>query len=303
MTKGNLDCVGFIGLGNMGRPMAARLLEHGSSLFVYDVIKSSADDLLEKGVTWIENPADLAAHCELICTSLPGPKEAEEVYLGKEGVVGTVKSGTTCVDFTTNAPMLIRKIHSALADKGADLLDVPVSGGVEGARQGTLTMLVGGSETSFRKVRSVLEVLGSKVLHVGGTGTACICKVLHNCAVFSANLATVECLTTGVKAGVDAQTLIEVFQQSGIGKNLDLNVALPKSLFSGNFEARFAMATAQKDMRLAIDLADEYDVSMKLASACQEDMEEAVRRGWGKQDNAVFLTLQEDRAGVKVRVS
>jgi 3-hydroxyisobutyrate dehydrogenase-like beta-hydroxyacid dehydrogenase len=116
-------------------------------------------------------------------------------------------------------------------------------------------------------------------------------------------LAMVECLTAGVKAGVDAATLIEVFQKSGIGRNLDLQIAMPATLFRGNFDPpRFAMKTAHKDMLLALEIAREANVPMRLAEVCQADMSEAIRRRWGDKDNTIFLKLQEERAEIEVRV-
>jgi 3-hydroxyisobutyrate dehydrogenase-like beta-hydroxyacid dehydrogenase len=177
-----------------------------------------------------------------------------------------------------------------------------VSGGVEAAQRGELTLLVGGEQATLTAARPVLDHLAKTILHVGPIGTASICKALHNCAVLCANWATMECLTTGVKAGVDAATLVEVFQKSGLGRNLDLQVAMPATLFHGNFQPRFAMKTARKDMALAMELARSVSVPMKMAELCETEMAVAIDRGWGNLDNTIFLTLQEEQAGVKVRV-
>jgi 3-hydroxyisobutyrate dehydrogenase len=185
---------------------------------------------------------------------------------------------------------------------GCALLDAPVSGGVEAARAGRLTVLVGGDEKALERVRPVLDALAATVLHVGECGAASICKVLHNCAVFCANFAMMECLTVGVKAGVPAATLIEVFQKSGLGRNLDLQVAMPATLFRGNFEPRFSMSLARKDMGLATELARQLGAPMELADRCEQDMEAAIQRGWANKDNTIFLTLREQRTGVQVRV-
>ena len=177
-----------------------------------------------------------------------------------------------------------------------------MSGGVEGARKGELTLIVGGNDEALTEAKPVLSHLAKSVIHVGEAGAGSICKALHNCAVFCANLATVECLTVGVKAGVDAAMLIDVFQKSGLGRNLDLQVAMPATLFQGKFSPpRFAMKTARKDMGLATELAHAVGVPMQLADICEQEMAEAIRRGWGGEDNTVFLTLQEERAGVQVR--
>jgi 3-hydroxyisobutyrate dehydrogenase-like beta-hydroxyacid dehydrogenase len=288
----------------MGQPMAARLAAAGFPLVVYDVRRSAASELLQDGAEWADSPRSVAEQVDIICTSLPGPVEAEAVFFDESGIVLGARPAATLIDFTTNSPVLVRRMHEALAERGGAMLDAPASGGVEGAKRGELTLLVGGDETTLTACRPILEHLAASILHVGQVGAGSICKSLHNCAVFCTNLAMVECLTAGVKAGVDAATLVEVFQKSGIGRNLDLQVAMPATLFHGKFQPpRFAMKTARKDMGLATELAREIQVPMRLAQICEVDMAEAIRRGWGDQDNTIFLTLQEERAGVAVRVN
>jgi 3-hydroxyisobutyrate dehydrogenase len=294
--------VGFIGLGNMGHPMAARLVAAGFPLVLHDVDRAVAGDLLQSGASWADSPRRLAEQVDVICTSLPGPIEADEVFLGDDGIVHGGRAGAVVIDFTTNSPLLVRKIHRELATREMAMLDAPVSGGVEGARRGELTVLVGGDQNALEIAQPILQRLAKTIVPVGPIGNASICKALHNCAVFCANLATMECLTAGVKAGVDAATLVEVFQKSGLGRNLDLQVAMPATLFRGNFAPRFAMKTARKDMGLATELARAVGVPMRVAELCEAEMAEAVRRGWGDRDNTVFLTLQEERAGVEVRI-
>jgi 3-hydroxyisobutyrate dehydrogenase-like beta-hydroxyacid dehydrogenase len=292
--------VGFIGIGKMGAGMAARIADAGFPLTVYDVRAEAVANA--KGVTAASSPRELASAVDFICTSLPGPQEAEEVFFGADGVLAGVREGTVCVDFTTNSPTVVRRIAAALAERGADMLDAPVSGGVEGARTGQLTVLAGGRADSLAKCRSLLDVLATSVLHVGEIGSASVCKLLHNCAVFVANLATVECLTAGVKAGMPAATLVEVFQKSGLGRNLDLQVAMPATLFRGKFEPRYLMRLALKDMKLATELARNCGAPMELAATCERDMQEAVDRGWSELDNTIFLTLREQRVGTAVRI-
>lgn len=268
---------------------------------VYDVRAEAVAAAVGHGARAACSPREVAADAEIICTSLPGPREAEDVFLGADGVLAGAQSGSVCIDFSTNSPALVRRIAGELAGSGVAMLDAPVSGGVEGARSGKLTVLIGGSENALAKAQPVLDVLAATVLPVGDVGAASVCKVLHNCAVFCTNLAMIECLTAGVKAGVPAATLVEVFQKSGLGRNLDLQVAMPATLFRGNFEPRFLMSTALKDMGLATELARQVGVPLELAEICERDMAEAVARGWGDRDNTVFLTLREERAGTEVR--
>jgi 3-hydroxyisobutyrate dehydrogenase len=293
--------IGFIGTGNMGRPMATRLMSAGFQVTVHDASRESAQPVIAQGAVWTESPAEVAAASDVICLSLPGPVEAETVVVGQHGIIDGALPDSVVIDLTTNSPLLVRELHARLQQRGVRLLDAPVSGGVEGAKNGTLTILVGGDIDVLERCRAVFDALAQNVIHVGEIGSASICKVLHNCAVFGANLAMVECLTTGVKAGVDAATLIDVFQKSGLGRNLDLQVAMPATLFRGNFQPRFLMKTARKDMGLATELAREIGVPMNVADLCERDMAEAMERGWGEKDNTIFLTLQEERAGVEVR--
>jgi 3-hydroxyisobutyrate dehydrogenase len=227
----------------------------------------------------------------------------EAVFYGDHGLRAAMGSGCLLVDFTTNSPELVRRMQAELKAVGAAMLDAPVSGGVSGARSGRLTVQVGGDAADLARARPVLEAVADTVLHVGGSGAGNVCKLLHNCAVFCADLAMVECLTAGIKAGLDPATLIGLFQRSGIGRNHDLQVSLPVTLFRGDFAPRFALNTALKDMRLATELAQTTGVPMALAARCEAEMAEAVARGWGERDHAIFLTLQEERAGVEVRLA
>lgn len=295
--------VGFIGLGNMGAPMAANLLAAGFPLFVHDVRRAAADHHLGLGAAWADSPAEVVRRCGIVCLSLPGPTEMKAVSEGPGGLIDAAGRETLVVDFTTNAPALVRSVHARLATRGAGLIDAPVSGGVTGARSRRLTVQVGGDRLAVDRARPVLEAVAETIVHVGEVGAGNTCKILHNCAVFCTNLAMVESLTVGIKAGIKPAALIEVFQRSGLGRNHDLHVALPARLFRGRFSpAHFALRTALKDMRLAIELGRELDVPMDMSERCEREMCEAVGRGWAELDENIFLTLQEERAGVRVRL-
>jgi len=294
--------VGFIGLGAMGGAMAANLLAAGHRLVVHDIRRAAAAEVIERGAEWADSPADVVRRTEMVCLSLPGPKEMQSIIEGPGGLLAGVHAGSLLIDFTTNSPLLVRELQARLSALGASLIDAPVSGGVTGARSRRLTVQVGGENDALARARPILDAVADTILHVGGVGAGNTCKILHNCAVFCADLAMVECLTAGIKAGLDPDTLIEVFQKSGLGRNHDLHVALPGRLFRGNFSPpHFALKTALKDMNLATDLARALEVPMAMASRCEQEMREAFDRGWGDADENIFLTLQEERAGVQVR--
>ena len=294
--------VGFIGVGNIGQPMAGQILKAGFDLTVHDLNEQAAAPLLDDGAEWAASPREVAERSDILCTCLPGPPEMEAVVLGANGIIAGAKAGLLYVDHTTNSPTLVRKVDGLLSERGVDMLDAPVSGGMEGAQTRDLTMLVGGDAGTLDKARPVLDAISKTVMHVGDIGVGCVCKLAHNCASFGRSLALVECLTLGVKAGVDAEVMLDVFRKSALGTNFDLHVRLPETLFRGNFEPRFALQVAYKDMTLARELADRYDVPLGVAEACNTLMAEAMERGLGDLDSSVHLTLQEERAGVEIRV-
>ena len=282
--------------------MAAQIAAADFSLTVHDISQEAAASLVDGGAEWAESPRAVAEQCDVVCTCLPGPPEFQKVIYGADGVLEGICAGSVLIDHTTNSPELVRETHRRLESAGVAMLDAPVSGGAEGARTRDLTMLVGGDNDTLDRCKPVLDAIAKTVMHVGDIGAGCVCKIAHNCAGFSLDMATVECLTMGVSAGVDPAVLVEVFQRCAIGRNFNLHTRLPDTLFSGDFEPRFALRTALKDMRLATELAGQVGVPMNLTEVCQAEMEEAMTRGWGDLDSSAFLRLQEERSGVQLRL-
>ena len=293
--------VGFIGTGNIGTPMALQLINKGFDLYVNDINFSAAEFLIDRGAVWANSPKDLSEKVDVICACLPGPMEAKEVVFGENGIINSIKPGTIFIDHTTNSIEVIKDIAIQLNNKGVVVLDAPVSGGVEGAKTRDLTLLVGGDLSILNNARPVLDAMGKTVLHVGAVGSGNICKLMHNCANFSLSLATIQCLNVAVKAGLDPSVVIEVFQKSALGKNFDLQVRLPETLFKGDFEPRFSLKLANKDLNLAIELAASLGMDFSMAETCQIDMLKAVEKGWSDMDSSIFLTLQEEKSGVLLR--
>ena len=294
--------IGFIGTGNIGTPMAASILKAGYELVVHDIHEEKTGPLVQQGAEWAGSPAEVAAQCDVICTCLPGPTEMEPVTLGPGGILEGARSGSVYIDHTTNSPLLARRVHGAFAERGVAMLDAPVSGGVEGARVRDLLVMVGGDEATFQRSLPVLEAIGERVMHTGNIGSGCICKIMHNTAVFCADLAMTECWTLAIKSGVPAETIVDVFRNGAIGRMSNLWGRLPDTLFRGDFDARFALKTANKDLRLGEELAEAYQVSMPLAQICRDLYEQAMARGWEENDSSIVLTLQEESAGVQVRL-
>jgi len=295
--------VGFIGLGNMGGPLAGFVLKAGFSLVVHDIRREAAAPMLEQGAIWADSPADVAARCDVICTCVPGPPEMQAVTLGPGGILEGVKPGAVVIDHTTNAPAIVRDVGRALEARGAQLLDAPLDGGREGALEGQLTLFVGGDEAVLRRVKPVLDTFSRSVVWVGDLGAGSITKIVHNALAMSIDLLLAECLTLGAKAGVTVPRLVEAFREGCIvSNNMTFTKRMPATLFRGDFAARFALALAYKDFRLAGDLATRHGVPTRLLDLCQMELLEAMNRGWGDQDRTKASTLQEERAGVQLRI-
>jgi len=287
----------------MGGPLAGWVLEAGFPLVVHDIRKEAAAPLLERGAVWADSPRDVAAQCDVICTCVPGPPELQTVTLGARGVLEGVKRGSVVIDHTTNAPAIVRDVGVALKARGAHLLDAPLDGGREGALEGQLTLFVGGDEAVLRRVRPVLDTFSKSVVWVGELGAGSITKIVHNALAMSIDLLLAECLTLGAKAGVSVPRLVEAFREGCIvSNNMSFTKRLPATLFRGDFAARFALALAYKDFRLAGDLAAQHGVPTRLLDLCQMELLEAMNRGWGGQDRTKASTLQEERAGVTLRM-
>jgi 3-hydroxyisobutyrate dehydrogenase len=277
-------------------------LRAGHELVVHDLRREAAGPLLAAGAIWADSPAAVAAACEIVATCLPGPKEMEQVTLGPKGILEGVRPGALYIDHTTNSPLLVRRVHATLEARRVEMLDAPVSGGTEGAQTRDLLVMVGGERTVFERARPVLDALAERVLHVGSIGCGSVCKILHNCACFTLDLTMAECWTVGIKAGVAPATIVDVFKNAALGNMMSLKVRLPATYLRGDFAPRFALGLARKDLGLALELARAYDTPMRLGALCEQEMVEAMARGWADRDASIFLTLQEERAQVQVRV-
>ncbi len=297
--------IGFIGLGNMGGPMALNIIKAGThQVCVYDVRREAAAPHLEAGAKWADNPRALAAQSEIIMTSLPGPAEVEQVVFGEGGIADGMRAGSIYADLSTNSPSMVRRIARELKEKGIDVLDAPVSGGKVGAKAANLAVMVGGDEAVFRKILPVLEIIGAKdqITYVGAIGAGNIAKLAHNQLAIVTSAAIAEAFTMGVKAGIDPEALLKVIKGAAFGRGLLLS-GLQPVVFKGNFDrpASFALKLARKDLGLATELGREFNVPMPLAALVEQELTEAMARGLGDKDAVITFKLQEDRAGVKVR--
>ena len=293
--------LGFIGAGNMGNPMALNLIKAGHQLKVHDLRRGAATNLLEAGATWAKSPKEASEGTQVVFTSLPGPKEVEAVALGEQGILEGASARSIYVDLSTNSPTVIRRIHDSFQAQGITVLDAPVSGGVYGAAAATLSVMVGGDEEAYRRVKPVLAAIGSNVFYCGPIGNGMVCKICNN--LLGAGIANLlaESLTMGVKAGVDLKVLVDVITKS-TGNSRRLEERMPRFLFKGNFEPGFTAALGAKDVRLATDLGRELGLPMELSNLIDQRCVEVLARGWGDKDWDIMAVLQEEKTGIQLRI-
>ncbi|MBV9596709.1 MAG: NAD(P)-dependent oxidoreductase [Chloroflexi bacterium] len=296
--------IGFIGLGMMGHHMVANLQKAGHELVVYDVRREAGQEALGRGARWAETPADAARQTEVVMTSLPGPKEVEQVALGENGVLAGAAAGAIYIDVSTSSPTLIRHIHQVMGERGVRVADAPVSGGVVGAEEATLQIMVGCDADLFEQITPVLRGIGDKITYIGDVGAGEVAKLVHNQIALVVQQAVAEGLTLGTKAGIQPEKLLEAIRGGAYGRGGGgVGPGLERTTLRGDWDRpRFALSLARKDLGLATDLASEFGVPMPLAAMAEQALIECLNRGWGGKDMTAAFALQEERANVQVRV-
>jgi 3-hydroxyisobutyrate dehydrogenase-like beta-hydroxyacid dehydrogenase len=295
--------VGFIGLGTMGRHMAANLQKAGHELVVHDVRREAAEPHVKAGARWADSPRAVAEATDVVFTSLPEPKDVEAVALDeKTGLLAGLTAGKAFFDLSTNSPTVVRKLHAVFKARGVHMFDAPVSGGPRGAESRRLALWIGGDEGAFKKLKPVVDAIGDQAYYVGPIGAGSVAKLVHNCAGYIVQTALAEVFTMGVKAGVDPLTIWKAVRQGAGGRRRTFD-GLADQFLPGTFDPpSFALRLAHKDVSLAVALGREHKVPMKLANITLEEMTEALNRGWGDRDSRVAMLLQEERAGVEIKV-
>jgi 3-hydroxyisobutyrate dehydrogenase len=294
--------LGFIGLGTMGASMAASLQRAGHRLVVHDRRRAAAAPHLAVGAVWADTPREVAEAAEVVFTSLPGPPEVEAVAMAPDGLMAGLRRGAAFFDLSTNSPTLVRKLHAAFAERGVHLLDAPVSGGPRGAKTGQLAIWVGGDQAIFDRHKPLLDAIGDQARYVGPIGAGSVAKLVHNCAGYAMQTALAEVFTLGVKGGVEPLALFEAVRQGAAGRRRTFDGLIDQFLPGTYDPPAFALRLAHKDVSLATALGRELGVPMRLANLTLEEMTEALNRGWGERDSRVAMLLQQERAGVQIRV-
>ena len=297
-----METVGFIGLGNMGGGMAGNIQKAGYPMVVFDIREEVVKPFLDGGARLASSPAEVARLSDVILTSLPGPREVEQVATGPVGVLEGINPGGIYVDLSTSRPTLIREIEPKFRQKGCHVLDAPVSGGKSGAATRNLAVMVGGEREIFERIKPLLDAFGDKVFYAGSIGAGSVAKLVHNMIGHGVRQAIAEGLTLGVKAGVEPEALWQCVRRGSLGRMSGLHEGIARTVFRGEFEpASFSLALSRKDVGLATDLGREFNVPMPLANLVEQIAIEGMNRGWGDKDSSVTFLLQEEQAGVEVR--
>jgi len=289
--------VGVIGLGNMGGGIALNLRKAGNDVLVNDVRRQMAEDHLAAGSVWADSPGEIGEQCEVVFTSLPGPPEVEAVATGENGLLSSMKPGSTWFDLSTNSPTLIRRLHGEFAAKGIQMLDAPVSGGTRGAREGTLAIWVGGDEAEFNKHMDLLLAMGNAPKYIGPIGAGTVAKLSHNVMTYMLQTALMECFSLGVKGGVEPLALWDALRHGAIGRTRTFD--LIGMYLRGEYDqGGFTLKLAHKDVMLATELARELNVPMRVANLALAELTEGMARDWESKDSWVTALLQEERTGL-----
>ena len=260
--------IGFIGLGIMGVPMAGHLMRAGHELFLFSRTRAKAQALLESGATWCESPAVVARHCELLITIVTDTPDVEAVLFGENGAAEHLASGACVVDMTTISPTATKDFAKRLAERGVALLDAPVTGGDVGARNATLTIMVGGDQAAFDRVRPILELMGKNIVHVGPSGSGQSLKACNQILCAVNMVALCEAITLARKSGLDLGLLIETLSAGAGGswalKNLGAKIVV------GDLEPAFMIKLIQKDLRIVQEAAQSLKVALPGTALSQQ---------------------------------
>jgi len=273
--------IAFIGTGVMGRSMAGHLQKAGHSLWVYNRTKEKAQALLDAGAQWADSAGDAAARAEVIITILGFPTDVEASYLGPKGIVAQAKAGSLLIDMTTSSPVLARKIAAAAAERGQAALDAPVSGGDLGAKEARLVIMVGGEQAAFDRAKPLFELMGKNIALLGAAGAGQSCKMANQIAVAVGMVAWVEALAYAKKAGLDPAQVHASISGGAAGGWAMTNLA-PRAL-GGNFAPGFYVKHLLKDIKIAIDSAQEMGLDLPGLATAQKLYESVKAKGW--EDN------------------
>jgi 3-hydroxyisobutyrate dehydrogenase-like beta-hydroxyacid dehydrogenase len=291
--------IGFIGLGQMGKWMALNLIRKGFSLLVYDLRKEAMDDLVKHGAKAPENLSEIANQCNNIVLSVPDTSVVESVLFGKTGLKPELKAGHTIIDCGTTHPLFTRQTSALLKKEGIDLVDAPVSGMESRAREGTLTIMVGGDEDAYLKIHPLLEAMAKTIVYMGASGNGQLAKMTNNVLFNISCAAMAEILPMATRMGLDPEKICSVVR-TGTGQSSGFDFFSPLVL-DDNFTPGYPMKSAYKDMATVMEISNEYQIPLPVTSATMQTYQMALAQGLGGENKGAMIKVWEKALGVKVR--
>ncbi|MFP7295946.1 NAD(P)-dependent oxidoreductase [Neobacillus niacini] len=276
--------IGFIGTGVMGKSMAGHLMAAGFPLMVYSRTKAKTDDLTEKGAAWLDSPKEIAEKANVIITMVGYPSDVEEIYLGENGLVNHARVDSYLIDMTTSAPSLAVKIFNSAKEKGIHTIDAPVSGGDVGAKEAKLSIMAGGEELAVKAIMPILNLLGTNIVYQGKAGAGQHTKMCNQIAIASNMIGVCEAVIYAEKAGLNPESVLKSITTGAAGSWSLSNLA-PRML-NGNFEPGFYIKHFIKDMKIALDEAEQMDMKvpgLALAKSLYDQLVEMGEENSGTQ--------------------
>jgi len=298
-----METIGFVGLGTIGGTIARNIQKAGYSIAVHDIRLEATQPLVEQGAQPAGSAAEIARHCRVVFTSLPGPSEVEEVALGANGLLQGVHDSSVYVDLSSSSPDLIRRIEAEFRSRGARVMDAPLIVGKDGVANRSLQVLASGAFEVYQEVKPLLDTFGDKVVYTGTLGTGTVIKLAHNLVRRGIGLAIGEGIVLGAKAGVEPQLLWDCIHWGLEVQLHQLVKTFPETVFKGNYgaPANFAIGLSRRDVGLATELGRQHNVPMPIAALVEQLMIQAINRGWSDHSTASLFRLQEEAAGIEVR--
>lgn len=287
--------VSFIGLGIMGCPMALNLRRAGHELFVHARRAESMEPLVAAGASACASPAEVARQADVVFTMVADTPDVEQVILGPDGVLEGVRPGSVVVDMSTISPSATRDMAGRLRERGAEMLDAPVSGGEQGAIDGVLSIMVGGTEAAFERVLPLFEVMGRNIVHVGDNGAGQVCKSCNQVVISQTMAGVGEAMLMARASGVDpAKVRAALLGGSAYSKILEIH---GQRMIDANYEPGFKANLHRKDLRIVLEAAHELGVAMPGTALVSQYLNALVGRGLGDLDSAALFRVLEDVNG------
>lgn len=294
-----MEKVGFIGLGNMGRPLAERLIKK-YKLYVYDLNKDNLNYFVSNGAVECSTPSSVASKTSRIFLCLPNSSIVDDVINGEDGIIHSARNNSYIIDMTTGEPEITRKIAKSLIQKDINFVDAPVSGGPKGANLGTIAIMIGGTNDQFITIKPIMDNISSNIFYAGEIGSGHSIKAGNNLLNLICRMATYEVISMLVKDGVDPKKALEIIQKSS-GRNYATEITLPDNILSGKMFQGFSTGLMKKDAGVAIKIAQSNQIEIPLGNLSQKLLNDTINEYGEDADMSNVALTYEKKTGVKIR--